>query len=700
MRRFVRVAATGAALLAPPVAAAAPVRPEAVPPPAIVVTGSALAQTDSAKALGQLMLDRQALGREPSGRLEALLRGVAGFQQFRRSDSRSANPTSQGVTFRGIGGNAASRALVLLDGVPQADAFAGWIAWPSLEPSRLSAIRVTRGTGAAAFAPGALTGTIELMSADARGGDLLDAGTRYGSRDSLALGASATSRLGRGFASVGASFERGDGHYLLPAGQRGPADIRARYEQWSAAVRGVAPVGDTAELQARVAGFSDDRVRGLAFAGSTSEGGDASLRLVSAGDWGIEALAYLQMRRFTAGFARVEDDRRASTPALDQYNTPATGIGAKVEVRPPLGAGMTLAAGLDARHSSGETRERFSWATGSGFTRLREAGGRSLTTGAFLDASWTVAAPLTLSAAARLDRWTIGNGHLVERTAGAGTLLTDTRYADRAGWEPTLRGGALWRLTPAVHLRTSVYTGFRLPTLNELYRPYRVGADVVAANAALRPERLKGVEAGVDLLPLPSVRASLTLFWNRLEDAVANVTLARGPGTFPQVGFVSAAGSFSQRLNVGRVTARGVEASASVSPGPFQFSATYAYTDADVSASGVAAALDGRRPAQTPAHMASLSAGVAPADGPLAGADASVTLQYDGPRFEDDVGLLRLDDALTVGASVRLPVAAGLALTLAGENLLGERIESGVDGDGVLDLGTPRTLWVGLRVSR
>ena len=39
-----------------------------------------------------------------SDRFESSVLQVAGLQQFRRSDARSANPTSQGVTLRGLGG--------------------------------------------------------------------------------------------------------------------------------------------------------------------------------------------------------------------------------------------------------------------------------------------------------------------------------------------------------------------------------------------------------------------------------------------------------------------------------------------------------------------------------------------------------------------------------------------------------------------
>ena len=90
---------------------------------------------------------------------------MPGFQQFRRSDARSANPTSQGATLRALGGNASSRALLILDGVPQTDPFGGWISWPAYDPRRLGQVRVVRGGGTGANGPGALAGTIELDSA-------------------------------------------------------------------------------------------------------------------------------------------------------------------------------------------------------------------------------------------------------------------------------------------------------------------------------------------------------------------------------------------------------------------------------------------------------------------------------------------------------------------------------------------------------
>jgi len=133
----------------------------------IIVTGRGLGDTPAVPAYDVTTLGREALTSAASGRIEDALSSVAGFQQFRRSDSRSSNPSAQGVTLRALGGNATSRTLVLLDGVPMADPFFGFVPLSALAPERLASVRVTRGGGSGAFGAGAVAGTIELTSAGA-----------------------------------------------------------------------------------------------------------------------------------------------------------------------------------------------------------------------------------------------------------------------------------------------------------------------------------------------------------------------------------------------------------------------------------------------------------------------------------------------------------------------------------------------------
>jgi outer membrane cobalamin receptor len=199
-------------------------------------------------------------------------------------------------------------------------------------------------------------------------------------------------------------------------------------------------------------------------------------------------------------------------------------------------------------------------------------------------------------------------------------------------------------------------------------------------------------ELVIEFRPAPTARLGATVFDNRLEDAIANVTVARGPGNFPGVGFVSAAGFYRVRQNLDAIRSRGVELDGTATLGAWRLAASYALTDARVRASGPAAPLDGLRPAQTPRHTASGTLGWS--GRPF---QASATLRYVASQFEDDQNSRRLDDALTLDARVAVPLRNGLTVEARAENLTSTRIEAAISADGVIERATPRTLWLGVR---
>jgi vitamin B12 transporter len=662
------------------------------PPTEIIVTGQGLAAVAGDAAYDVVTIDRDRLTSTASGRLEDVLRDVAGFNQFRRSDARSAHPTSQGATLRGLGGNASSRALVVLDGVPQIDPFGGWVTFTAFDPSRLGQVRVTRGGGSGIYGPGALAGTIELQSAGPEQLAPVQASLLYGSRNSIDADAALAAKLGAGFATLSASYSRGDGFIPIIASQRGPVDKPAPYRQGSINGRVVFPVAPDTELQANMLLLRDERTRGLDGTDNTSTGADASVRLVGRGRWGFEALAYVQARKFTSGFASASGvGRTIVTKTLDQYDVPATGIGGRFEIRPPLGA-IELRLGVDGRRTVGETDEFFTYVAGQP-TRQREAGGATATTGAFADVSVPLGDAVILTGGGRVDRWWITNGRLRERTIATSAFVTNTDYADRNGTEGTARGGLSWKIAPGLRLRTAAYLGWRLPTLNELYRPFRAGADATAANPALKPERVKGIDGGIDWSPLPSVHLAATAFHNVLDDAIGNITLGTGPGTFPGVGFVAAGGVFRQRGNLNAVRSNGVELEGNVTDGAWRLSASYAYVDARVRGAGLSAPLDGLRPAQTPKHQVSATIGREEASG-LA---ASATLRYVAGQYEDDQNS-RIDRAATtLDLTASLPIGRGISVQARAENVTNTRVDATVAGDGTVERAGPRTLWIGVR---
>jgi len=636
----------------------------------IVVTGHGLESGPATPAYDVETIERDAVISSASGRIEDVLNAVAGFAQFRRSDSRSANPSSQGATLRALGGNASSRTLVLLDGVPIANPFFGYIPFSAIAPERLSAIRVTRGGGSGAFGSGAVAGTIEMTSAGPDQIGMFQGSALVNDRGETQASATVAPKLGAGFLVASVQWDRGEGFWTTPRDQRVPASARAAYDSWSASLRAVAPMSDTVELQAAALAYGDARTLRFKGADSTSDGQQASLRLVGRGAWQFDVIGYVQAQ----DFSNVVISSSTYRKTLDQHRTPTTAIGGKAELRPPVGENHVLRIGSDLRLTEGKLLELPYNASGA-FTAVRRAGGNQSDLGFYAEDDWTLG-KLVLTAGGRADRWTIRNG-FYRSVSPTGAVTENDSYANRSGWMGNGRAGLVWHASKAVSLRAAAYTGMRLPTLNELYRPFVVFPVTTEANAALKPERLRGYEAGIDIQPLAALTLSLTAFDNKVKDAVANVTVATNT---------------RERQNVNAVQARGLEASAALDLGTVRFDGSLAWTDAKVRADDPD--LDGLRPAQTPKFAASATLAWLPREGWRLAA----TLRHVGAQYEDDLETYVLPAATTLDGYVQLPVAGPVSVVLRAENLTDETIVTR-NQDGSIDLGTPRTFWAGVRVA-
>jgi outer membrane receptor protein involved in Fe transport len=586
--------------------------------------------------------------------------------------SRSSNPSAQGVTLRALGGNATSRALVLLDGVPIADPFFGYIPLSAVAPERLAQVSVTRGGGQGAFGSGALAGTIALDSADAATLGLVSGQALVNNRGGTELSATLAPEVGDGFAVISGRWDRGRGFYTTPEEERVPATARARFDAWSASGRLVQRLGEDVEVQLRGLAFNDERTLRFRGADNSSEGQDVSLRVVTRGPWQVDAVAYGQWRNFT----NIVISSTTFARTLDQKDTPSEGLGGKLEIRPPIGHGHVLRFGADFRRTEGDLFEDAYNAATQALTQNRFAGGVNTDFGLFLEDDFSVGERLVLTGGIRADRYRITDGYY--RALGpTGATIRDDEFAGRADWELTYRAGALFRASDTLRLRAAAYSGFRLPTLNELYRPFVVFPITTNANENLAPERLEGYEAGIDWSPMPGIALSLTAFDNQVEDAIANVTLT--PTT-------------RQRRNLDAIQAQGLELSATAELGEVSFAGSLAYTDAEVRGTGLAASLDGNRPSQTPEIAASGTLSWEPTQGAL----LSATLRHVGEQFESDVETDVLPAATTLDLFGQYPLWRELSAVARVENLLDEEIVTRNDGS-TRDLGVPQTFWIGLR---
>jgi iron complex outermembrane receptor protein len=310
-------------------------------------------------------------------------------------------------------------------------------------------------------------------------------------------------------------------------------------------------------------------------------------------------------------------------------------------------------------------------------TAYRDAAGQQVTTGFYIEDDWTLG-PVVLTGGARADHWTIDKSHFIERNAAGVISAANSTLAfpKRSDWEGSVRGGILWHAADGIDLRAAGYTSFRLPTLNELYRSFTVFPVTTRANANLAPERLKGAEVGFDVKPLDGLRLSATAFYNRLDNAIGNVTIGN---------------NLRERRNVDAIVAKGIELSGSLELGAFDIDTSYAFNDSKVEASGTGAALNDKKPAQSPRHMASATLGwKSPGNLRLSG-----TFRYVGPQYEDDLQTDVQPGVATVDGYARVPLIHGFSLIGRVENALDATIITRNQG-GSMDLGTPRTFWIGV----
>ncbi|OYX59051.1 MAG: TonB-dependent receptor [Brevundimonas subvibrioides] len=663
--------------------------------PDIVVTAARLPPAAGDAAFSVIRLDEGVLGR--ARRIDEALQTVPAISLFRRTSSLAANPTTQGISLRAIAPSGAGRTLVTLDGVPLNDPFGGWVLWSQVAPESLSGLDIVRGAGAGPYGAGALTGVIQLRERDGDGGALDVSGGDYGGRR---LAAATTLGAGR-FALTGAlQRELSDGYVPVRGAAAGAVDRPLDLATLSGSLRADVAIDPATALSLRAAAYEENRGSGLAGARSSATGQSWSAtvsRTPSADRSGWRAQVWRRESDFANTSVAVAAGRGSTTPANDQFATPAEGWGANVALRRvavALGNGLLeWELGADARFNAGETRELFRFMAGS-FTRDRVAGGEASVIGGYGEASWT-AGPWLVAGGLRVDGWANSNGRRVERDLTTGQPTLDEGSPDRSGEVVSARLAARRDLGGGLAARAAAYSGFRPATLNELHRPFRVGNDLTEANAALVPEELQGVEAGLAWND-EATSLGATVFWNRIEDAIINVTIGVGPGAFPRAGFVPAGGVLRQRQNAGTIEATGVELTARHRVGErLSVDGALSWTDAEVDGGTSAAQLTALRPAQAPEWSVS------------AGADWRVVdrltlvgrVRYESARFEDDLNSRVLDAATTLDARAEFELRTGVVAWVAADNLFDAEVEVSETGDGVAGYGPPRTVRAGLTLS-
>ncbi len=469
------------------------------------------------------VLSRRDIEMSAAGTLDDVLRLTPGFSLFRRAPSRIANPTTQGVTLRGLSASGASRTLVLSDGVPLNDPFGGWVSWTRVPQVAIDRLEVVRGGASDLYGADAAGGVIQVLSVEPTSSvmrGLFEGGTQESGRVSALAG----TRRGAWNGVVSGEWNSTEGSIPIAPEIRGPIDTPAGVD--SAVV--LASVGGALSRDWRTSlrahYHAEDRTNGTPLQDNDTNQRQASAEVAGRAAWGD-----LRVRGFVAGqgydqaFSAVNATRTGETLNLRQRVGTTMSGGSAEYIRSMRG--VVLLAGGDVRQVDGELIER------RPIGDPTVADGVQTLAGGFAQATWAATPDLVVVGGARVDRVS------TESTPG-GSRDTDA-------FSP--KGSVAWTGPHAVTVRASGYRAFRAPTLNERLRSFRAGNTLTQNNPALDAERVTGGDVSVAWEPRRvSLRA--TAFGARLEDAIANVTISSTPALITR-----------QRRNAGTIASRGLE---------------------------------------------------------------------------------------------------------------------------------------------
>ena len=628
-------------------------------------------------AASSTVLTSAELSNMAAGALDDALRSTPGFTLFRRSSSRVANPTTQGVTLRGVSGSGASRTLVLADGVALNDPFGNWVYWNRIPLAALDKVEVVRGATGDLYGAGALGGVVQLLTVQpsrTRARATIDGGSHDTFRGSLFAAAEKNGWMASG------AYEgvRTDGVFVLGSEVRGAVDTLAG-SYYKTGFGTFGRRGDDWHVTGRVAGYTEDRANGTVVQVNNTDWKQFSLEaggVIGGGVVEVHGIGSSQdyYQTFSAVTAGAAATGLRPTERLTFEQFIATSHRAfNGQWTRPINK-LTMIVGVDYRHTD-SLQDELRYALVSGVnTRTGPflSGGVETVVAGYARANMQVRDSLTVEVGARADSWT-------SEPADASLPSKDVAYLSPRA--------AVSARVGRVQLQGSAYYANRTPSLNELHRRFAVGNQLTLANPQLTPETLRGVEGGA-LVQFNRVSLRATGFVNRLRGAIANVTLSQTPTAITR-----------QRVNSDEIDAKGVEIEGdSRLTNTLSVNGQVVFTSSHFGAS--------RRSSETPALIGKVVPQVPKVQGGLAvtWADprlltAAMQMRFSGDQFDDDLNTANfvLQQYAVLDATVSRAVVRGLNAFLAVENITDKEYDTARTP--LRSIGYPRTVRLGARMT-
>ncbi len=650
------------------------------------------------------ILSSEDIKASPAVAADDVLRLIPTFSLFRRTSSLAAHPTAQGVSLRGVGPSGVSRTLVLLDGVPFNDPFGGWVYWSRIPMANVRQVEVVETPSSSVYGNYALGGVMNIVTAPPEGTTFKVRATAGGRQtwkeEFFAAGAWNKFAIG----AEGTILDT-NGYYIVPlkeggAPLRGPVDTRAAVNNENFNLKLDFSPTDRISAYARSGYFNEHRINGKF--GETNDSlwkyvsGGTRIRLADGSD--LQANMWGNFERFHSLFfaiSTVAGVPRAGSRLTLRQAVPTKDTGGSVQWSKTVGSKNYFTVGTDWRWVDGDSNEDVMANPPTAVQTYRISGGTQKSEGLFVQDLIELTSKLRLTLSARLDHWRNYDSHNLETSAATGLPLTtnavscDTTQtanclASKTNTVGSPKAGIVYHVNEKISLWSSLSWGFRAPTLNELYRQFRVGTVLTLPNEKLGPERLVAGEGGINYTPVRNLTWRSTWFVNRFTNPVSNVTISTG-STITR-----------QRQNLSRTRIWGLQSDVDYRLRTnWKFAMSYLYDIAKVRESTpdvTGTSLTGMYLPEVPRHRG--TAEVSYSNPKYVTASASV--QFVGGQYDDDINTQWLPYYSTVDFNVTRKVGRNMEAFFGVQNLLDRTFYV---QRGPTTVGAPRFFTGGLEIS-
>ena len=612
--------------------------------------------------------------------LDGQMRQLPGVELFRRSSSLVANPTSQGISLRGLGSTSASRTLLTEDDVPLNDPLGGWIHWEEQPELAIDRIEVVRGGASDLYGSSAIGGVVSVvpLRPTTTLGEVRSSYGGLGTYDASALFETTFKDWGM-LASGGAIGT--DGFIQEAPNQRGPVDTVSNMHGQNGLFdveRNHGPL----RLFARGSGFNEARANGTLF----QQNGTRLWRYATGADWQGARSASATLRlygsteHYRQTFSSISNAPTAANPsctfrcgeAPTRFTlVPVNELGATAHWNQPIGAEFLMIAGADVHDVRVWDREQTFGATAA-LTNLHD---HQRDSAGYAEGMWTHRA-WTLTASGRVDWFQNFDAHQVVWDGSAWVpAATQPSSRDETIFDP--RMGVSRKLGDHWALSASGFRAFRAPTPSELYRSTQVGSKLTLPSSSLLSERATGWETGIaSEWRWGTVRTSY--FDTQVNRPIVAVTI--NPNSSPIL---------LKRENLGQIESRGIGIDFEAAPQRWlAIDGGYQYAHAVVSRGTQDL---GNWIPEVARNMASLNMrAFRPRIGTL-----SLQSRLSGRQYDDDANSFLLHSYFRLDAFASHDVGSHLEFFAAGENLFDRSIE--VSKTPTTTLATPRVARAGVQ---